>query len=54
MSHYRQAVTKETMGPARLYWEKALALDPASASLNATLGLMHCLDAGFGCFAAKE
>ena len=54
ISHYRQAVTKETMGPARLYWEKALALDPASASLNAMLGFMHCLDARFGCFAAKE
>jgi adenylate cyclase len=38
MSHYRQAVTKETMGPARHYWEKALALDPSSASLNAMLG----------------
>lgn len=48
MSHYRQAVTKETMGSARLCWEKALALDPASASLNAMLGLMHCLDARFG------
>jgi adenylate cyclase len=48
MSHYRQAVTKEKMGPARLYWEKALALDPNSASLNAMLGFMHCLDARFG------
>ncbi|MGZ5872093.1 MAG: adenylate/guanylate cyclase domain-containing protein [Bradyrhizobium sp.] len=48
MSHYRQAVTKETMGPARHCWEKALALDPSSASLNAMLGLMHCLDARFG------
>ncbi len=54
MSHYRQAVTKEKMGPARHYWEKALALDPNSASLNAMLGFMHCLDARFGCFAAKE
>jgi adenylate cyclase len=24
MSYYRQAVTKEKMGPARHYWEKAL------------------------------
>jgi len=38
MSHYSQAVPKETMGPARHYWEKALALDPSSASLNAMLG----------------
>ena len=54
MSHYRQAVTKETMGPARLYWEKALALDPASASLNAMLGFMHCLDARFGWWDDRE
>ena len=36
------------MGAARLYWEKALALDPASAPLNAMLGFVHCLDARFG------
>ena len=41
LSHYRQAVTKEANGPARLYWEKALALDPDSASLNAMLGFLH-------------
>ena len=54
MSHYRQAVTKEKMGPARLYWEKALALDPNSASLNAMLGFMHCLDARFGWWDDRE
>ena len=54
MAHYRQAVTKETMGPARLYWEKALALDPTSASLNAMLGFMHCLDARFGWWDDRE
>ena len=53
MSHYRQAVTKEKMGPARHYWEKALALDPSSASLNA-LGFMHCLDARFGWWDDRE
>ena len=42
LSHYRQAITKENMAAARLYWEKALALDPASAALNAMLGL-HAL-----------
>ena len=46
MSHYRQAVTKEKMGRGRHYWEKALALDLNSASLNAMLGFMQCLDAG--------
>jgi adenylate cyclase len=54
MSRYRQAVTKETMGPARHYWEKALALDPTSASLNAMLGFMHCLDARFGWWDDRE
>ena len=54
MSHYRQAVTKEKMGPARLCWEKALALDPNSASLNAMLGLMHCLDARFHWWEDRE
>jgi adenylate cyclase len=42
------------MGPARLYWEKALALDPNSASLNAMLGFMHCLDARFGWWDDRE
>jgi len=51
---YRQAVTKEKMGPARHYWEKALALDPNSASLNAMLGFMHCLDARFGWWDDRE
>ena len=47
MSHHRQAVTKEAQGQARFFWEKALALDPASASLNAELGLLHSFDARF-------
>jgi len=48
MSHFRKAVTKEHNGQARHYWEKALALDPASASLNAKLSFLHSLDARFG------
>lgn len=48
MSHHRKAVTKEEYGQARFFWEKALALDPASASLNAKLGFLHSLDARFG------
>ena len=48
LSHFHQAPSKEKMGPARFHWEKALALDPASAPLNAMLGFMHCLDARFG------
>ncbi|MGD0533806.1 MAG: tetratricopeptide repeat protein [Methyloceanibacter sp.] len=42
------------MGPARLYWEKALALDPTSAALNAMLGFMHCVDARFGWWDDRE
>ena len=48
LSHFHQAPSKEKMGPARFYWEKALALDPTSAALNAMLGFMYCLDARFG------
>ena len=33
---------------ARRCWEKALALDPDSAPLNAMLGFMHFADARFG------
>jgi len=54
MSHHRQAVTKEAQGQARSFWEKALALDPASASLNAELGLLHCLDVRFGWWDDRE
>ena len=54
LSHYRRPITKENMGPARLCWEKALALDPTSAALNAMLGFMHCLDARFGWWDDRE
>ena len=42
MSHYRQAVTKEKMGPARHYWEKALALVPELGVAECHAGL-HAL-----------
>jgi adenylate cyclase len=54
MSHRRQAVSKEQTGHARVCWEKALALDPASASLNAMLAFIHCLDARFGWWDDRE
>jgi adenylate cyclase len=47
LAHFRQRVAKEEMGRARPCWEKALALDPSSAALNAMLGLMHWLDARY-------
>ena len=45
---FRQAVTKENCGQALRHWEKALALDPSSAALNAMIGFMHFVDARFG------
>lgn len=48
LSHYRRSISKENMRAAQLNWEKALALDPTSAALNAMLGFIHCLDARFG------
>ena len=54
LSHFRQPVTKEKFGPARLCWEKALALDPTSAPLNAMLGFMHYADARFGWWDDRE
>lgn len=47
LSHYRQSINREEMGAARHCWEKALKLDPTSASLNAKLGFLHSLDARF-------
>jgi adenylate cyclase len=38
---------KDQTALARLYWEKALALDPGSAPLNAILGFVHVQDARF-------
>ena len=41
LNHYRSgAVSRETNVEVRRYWEKALALDPDSASLNAMIGFM--------------
>ena len=54
LSHFRQAVSKEKMGLARLCWEKALALDPGSAALNAMLGFLHGLDVRFGWWDGRE
>jgi len=54
MSHHRKAVTKDEYGQARLFWEKALALDPASAPLNAKLSFLHGLDARFGWWDDRE
>lgn len=54
LAQYRQSVTRENFGAARGHWEKALALDPGSAALNAMLGFIHCLDARFGWWDERE
>ncbi len=48
MEYNRQPPTRDSRMAAQQCWEKALALDPASAPLNAMLGFIHCLDARFG------
>lgn len=48
LSHYRRATAKENFGPALACWQRALALDPDSASLNAMVGLQYVADARFG------
>ena len=47
LSHYRRGLTKDNVAAARAAWEKALALDPASATLHAMLAWLHALDARF-------
>lgn len=54
LAPYRQSITRENMGAARAHWEKALALDPGSAALNAMIGFIHCLDARFGWWDERE
>lgn len=55
MAHFRRSViTKDDFGQARPCWEKALALDPESASINAMLGFMCYADARFGWWDDRE
>jgi adenylate cyclase len=54
LSYHHQAIAKENQSSARLCWEKALALDPKSAALNAMLGFIHCLDARFDWWDDRE
>jgi len=48
LNHYRGPRTKRAQAQARRCWEKALALDPGSAPLNALLGDSHFSDARHG------
>jgi len=48
LSHYRRAITEEESAAALACWNRALALDPTSAALNAMVGFEHVVDARFG------
>jgi adenylate cyclase len=48
LAYHRRAVTKENTAAALDCWKRALALDPASASLHAMIGYEHIIDARFG------
>jgi adenylate cyclase len=48
LPHFRKAVTTENMAVALSCWQRALALEPNSAALNAMVGFIHYLDARFG------
>ncbi len=47
MAYFQHGPIKDKNTSARLCWEKALALDPNSAALNAMLGFLHIIDARF-------
>jgi len=48
LHHFRKPVTRENLFRARDCWEKALALDPGSATLHAMIGFVYYGDARFG------
>jgi adenylate cyclase len=54
LSAFRQAPHKEPNRRMRSFWEKALALDPRSAALNAMLGFAHYADARYGLWDDRE
>ncbi len=54
LAYYRRDVSKEGVGRAKEFWEKAVALDPDSAALNAMLGLIHWASARLGWWDDRE
>lgn len=47
LSYFRSNVTKDGVGRAREFWERALEQDPSSATLNAMLGLLQWASARY-------
>jgi adenylate cyclase len=54
LSHMQHGPIKDKNTTARICWEKALALDPHSAALNAMLGFLHVVDARFDWWDDRE
>lgn len=54
LNYFRGPVTRDNQFNARRCWEKALALDPKSASLNAMIAFLYFADARFGWSADRE
>jgi adenylate cyclase len=55
LAHFRSGiVSKDGVGRARVYWERAVALDPNSATLHAMVAFMHSTDARFGWWDDRE
>ncbi len=54
VAYYRRDVSKDGVGRARDFWERALALDPQSAALNAMLGLIYWASARYGWWNDRE
>jgi adenylate cyclase len=54
LNYYHGPVNGENQIRARRCWERALALDPNSAPLNALLGFVHFGDARFGWWENRE
>jgi adenylate cyclase len=52
--YFRASLSNEHRGKALECWETAISLDPKSASLNAILGYLHCVNARFGWWHDRE
>ena len=52
--YFRESLSSEYRGKALECWETAISLDPKSASLNAMLGYLHCVNARFGWWYDRE
>ncbi len=52
--YFRESLTSEHRGKALECWETAVSLDPKSASLNAMVGYLHCVNARFGWWYDRE